>query len=244
MEIFRSSIRDKNIMETPYGIIYRARNIINGKVYIGQTKNKRFKYRIKEHVKNACDGKNSCPKFYRAIRKYGQDNFVWEIICECYNPVDLNKAEDIFIELYLYRKNSYNIRVRADAYINNTKKKKDNRSKRSSEWMISLHEKWREEGYLQHKNREPVSEETRNRMSESAKLRVERGEHNIFTTEQRLKGLETRRKMPLTEERSQKFSEAAKSSWTPERRASWSLKCKEMYKEGKLKNPNVNFKKS
>ena len=59
------------------GIIYKATNLINKKVYIGQTV-KTLKERIYKHL---CEGK--CPHFYRALKKYGKDNFEWEIIKEC-----------------------------------------------------------------------------------------------------------------------------------------------------------------
>ena len=61
-------------------IIYKAQNIINGKVYIGKTI-QLLKYRKNRHLVEARNGSN----FYihASIRKYGQENFTWAIIAQC-----------------------------------------------------------------------------------------------------------------------------------------------------------------
>jgi predicted GIY-YIG superfamily endonuclease len=55
-------------------IVYKATNKINGKIYVGKTYN--FEKRKKEHI---YDIDNDIP-FHRALKKYGIDNFEWEII--------------------------------------------------------------------------------------------------------------------------------------------------------------------
>lgn len=55
--------------------IYRATNIVTNKVYIGFSQNP--KKRILRH--KVCFKTNDS-KFYRAIRKYGWDSFIWEIL--------------------------------------------------------------------------------------------------------------------------------------------------------------------
>lgn len=54
------------------GSIYIATNVINHKVYIGQTK-KSIDIRKGEHIRNANNSNRSefNTRFYRAIRKYG-----------------------------------------------------------------------------------------------------------------------------------------------------------------------------
>ena len=70
--------------------IYIHRNKINNKVYIGQTSqdvNKRW---------NNGEGYKTSPKFYKAIKKYGWDNFEHIIL---YNNLSLEEANKMEIEL-------------------------------------------------------------------------------------------------------------------------------------------------
>lgn len=76
-----------------FGVVYRIINTINGKSYIGQT-TRIMKERLKEH-KNEPTG-----AVYPAFRKYGYDKFEIELLCECYNIVDLNYCEDLIIRSY------------------------------------------------------------------------------------------------------------------------------------------------
>ena len=84
--------------------IYKATNTVNGKVYIGFASN--FKNRIAVH-RSSSNKEDS--KFYRAIRKYGFDAFVWEII---YQSLDhefcLNIMEPFFIREYDSKNSGYN----------------------------------------------------------------------------------------------------------------------------------------
>lgn len=78
-------------------IIYKATNKVNGKVYIGQT-TKTLKERMNSHKK---DSLRMNTYFYRAIRKYGWDNFEWEIIDESATTIEeLNRLEQYYIKLY------------------------------------------------------------------------------------------------------------------------------------------------
>ena len=73
------------------GIIYKA-NFPNGKCYIGQTKNE-LNTRIIQHKSDSKYNTTNIP-FYNAIKKYGFDNIVWEIIDEAESPEELD-AKDI-----------------------------------------------------------------------------------------------------------------------------------------------------
>ena len=62
-------------------IIYKTINLITGKIYIGQT------------TKND-------PKYFgsgiwikKAIKKYGKENFIREVLCECSSQDELNGME-------------------------------------------------------------------------------------------------------------------------------------------------------
>ncbi len=76
-------------------VIYQA-IFPNGKKYIGKTKN--FKNRKYHHLRDANNGSNLI--FHRAINKYGSENIVWEIICECSNIEELNEKEIQFIKVF------------------------------------------------------------------------------------------------------------------------------------------------
>lgn len=62
-------------------VIYKATNTINGKSYIGFDSN--WPHRKYRHLHSARKGKDSDRfLFHKAINKYGEDNFVWEVIKE------------------------------------------------------------------------------------------------------------------------------------------------------------------
>jgi group I intron endonuclease len=61
------------------GKIYKITNVINGKVYIGQTIQKRASSRW--HVHKSLS-KYKEEYLYRAIRKYGLENFKFEVMHE------------------------------------------------------------------------------------------------------------------------------------------------------------------
>lgn len=76
--------------------IYKIENLINHKVYIGQSK--QIEYRWKQHIDRA---KNLEYKthLYLAIRKYSLENFKFEIIEECLED-KLNEREKYWIAYY------------------------------------------------------------------------------------------------------------------------------------------------
>ena len=83
--------------------VYVHTNKINGKKYVGQSSN------IIERWKNG--GKNyfSSVKFFRAIQKYGWDNFTHEILYDNLNKDTANKIEKALIRKYDSINNGYNI---------------------------------------------------------------------------------------------------------------------------------------
>ena len=89
-------------------LIYKATNKMNGKAYVGQTVNS-LKRRKIQHISEAL---NEVDPFYfhNAIRKYGLNNFSWEVIMEgtCSSET-LNKLEKHFILLYNSFENGYNL---------------------------------------------------------------------------------------------------------------------------------------
>lgn len=92
-----------------YGIVYRATNKVNGKVYVGITTTALSK-RIKGHISSGNNPKKVY-KFQRAIRKYGIDSFAFDIIVECLSKEDLCASEVFYINLYQAssQDNGYNL---------------------------------------------------------------------------------------------------------------------------------------
>lgn len=72
-----------------HGIIYKATNITNGKVYIGQTTGS-LNPRIKNHFKCALYKKYP---FYNALNKYKEENFIWEEIDSASSKEELDEKE-------------------------------------------------------------------------------------------------------------------------------------------------------
>ncbi|MGE6717702.1 GIY-YIG nuclease family protein [Peribacillus frigoritolerans] len=62
-----------------YGIIYMCTNQVNQKRYIGKTIQP-LKNRMTQHKSKSLNLSLTSHYFYNGIRKYGWDNFVWEII--------------------------------------------------------------------------------------------------------------------------------------------------------------------
>lgn len=74
------------------GYIYKITNLVNGKLYIGQTKHN-VDTRFKEHSK-------ASSIIGRAIRKYGKDNFTIEIIEEVEDYSTIDARETYWINAY------------------------------------------------------------------------------------------------------------------------------------------------
>lgn len=87
-------------------IIYKATNRVNGKCYIGQTRHS-LDYRKRVHLTKARQGVKT--HFYSAIRKYGEDNFDWEILCSAKDKQQLNELELYYITKYDSIKHGYNM---------------------------------------------------------------------------------------------------------------------------------------
>lgn len=79
--------------------IYKITNQVNGKVYIGQSK--KIENRWEEHRQTSIDLKRNEYNYplYQAFRKYGLENFTFEVIEECL-PKELNQKEIDYISLY------------------------------------------------------------------------------------------------------------------------------------------------
>lgn len=88
-----------------YGYIYVIKNKINEKVYIGQTL-RSVEERFKQYIKPSNHKKHY--KLYRAMNKYGNDNFYYEILESNVCEDIIDEREIYWIEKYDSYKNGYN----------------------------------------------------------------------------------------------------------------------------------------
>lgn len=104
--------------------IYKITNKINGKTYIGQSED--IERRFKHHK-----GIYSDFAIHRAFKKYGIDNFTFEVLYEC--PIEeMNKWETFFITIFgSLSPNGYNLNMGGDGKeVSEETKKKMSESRR------------------------------------------------------------------------------------------------------------------
>ena len=86
--------------------IYKITNQITNKVYIGQSIN--IQYRWKQHKQQAKNNRKN-NKLYQAMRKYGIENFLFEVIEQCkFSQQQLDNRQRYWIEYYNSYENGYN----------------------------------------------------------------------------------------------------------------------------------------
>jgi len=76
--------------------IYVIKNLINGKTYVGQTKN--FANRKAGHLYNSRKG-NERP-LYKSIRKHGEENFLFEVVENGISLELINEREKFWVSHY------------------------------------------------------------------------------------------------------------------------------------------------
>ena len=97
------------------GYIYLITNKINNKKYVGKT-TKSIKERWEEHLKDSKKEKCEIRPLYRAIRKYGIENFTIEEIEKC-NIISLSEKEQYWIKYYNTYEDGYNATLGGDGSI-------------------------------------------------------------------------------------------------------------------------------
>lgn len=144
-------------------IIYKATNLINGKVYIGQSV-RSFRHRKNEHAYSAKNSSDSY--FHRAIRKYRINSFKWEVLCCCFTLEGLNEMEVYFITLYDSFENGYNQELGG---------------------LNSLHSEETREKIRQANLGKEVSKETKQKLREAGKFRIFTKKHRENLSKAQLK---------------------------------------------------------
>lgn len=104
-EILHDEAIKDAVKEEKKWCVYMHTNKINGKKYIGKTCQK------PEYRWNNGDGYKGSPYFYRAILKYGWDNFEHDILVENLSAENACEAEKSLIEQYdtTNQQNGYNL---------------------------------------------------------------------------------------------------------------------------------------
>lgn len=108
--------------------IYKIENMLNHHVYIGQSTN--IKERWQEHQRNGIAGEDANNKvwynypIYRAIRKYGLDNFEFTVLEET-SLEQLNERERYWINYYDSYNNGYNATTGGDGHSQVTELQKE-----------------------------------------------------------------------------------------------------------------------
>lgn len=178
--------------------IYKITNKINGKVYIGQSID--IDTRWRQH----CNAKDNFA-IHNAIKKYGKENFKFEVLLEC--PVDmLNVWERDMIALYdCISPNGYNLTEGGEGYkcSDETRLKMSNAQKgknRSEETKIKISNTQKGKHH---------SEETRLKMSNIRKG-VKLKPHSEETKYKISESLKGKKRQPFSAEHKRKLSESIK----------------------------------
>lgn len=166
-------------------IIYKATNKINGKMYIGQTIST-LKHRMQQHLWFSKKPK-PLSYFHCAIKKYGRNNFSWEIICVCKDMFELNKLEIYYIDFYnSFGENGYNLNNGGTNALLSEKHKK----KISEAWSEERKEKKSKamNGEKNHNWGKKASEETKKKLSKamSGNKHPKWGTHHSEETKKKL----------------------------------------------------------
>lgn len=141
-------------------IIYKTTNLINGKIYVGQTHQNRESYL------------GSGKLLLSAIKKYGKENFSRETLCECSDIEELNDKEKYYIAKFdATNKNiGYNIKAGGQQFLHNDQSKNKLRLAHIGKIFTN-----------QHKLNLKKSRNSRPPMSEEYKIKRKQGKRTIFS---------------------------------------------------------------
>lgn len=120
--------------------IYKITNLLNENAYIGLSVN--IEKRWKDHTKRAFDPKSQeyNKTLYKAFRKYGLENFRFEVLEECQTE-DLNEREKYWITYFNTYHGGYNETPGGDGVHDQKGEKHPNHSLTESD-VIEIREMW------------------------------------------------------------------------------------------------------
>lgn len=93
-------------------IIYKVTNLVNNKIYIGQSVNS-LQHRKSEHYKDAKRLNRNTVYFHNALLKYNKEDFRWEIVDNSNSIEELNAKEIYWISYYnsTNKEKGYNLKA-------------------------------------------------------------------------------------------------------------------------------------
>jgi group I intron endonuclease len=142
-------------------VIYKIRNVVNGKFYVGSTVDSRVRFQT--HRRNLKKGKHQSPHMQAAWNKYGEDCFKFEVveIIEC--SEDLLITEQKWLDEHAGKPYCYNWATDASAPMRG--------KKHTAEALIKLKEAAQKVPKGEHSSlyNVPRSNETRKKISETQK---------------------------------------------------------------------------
>lgn len=200
-------------------IVYKVTNLANGMSYIGQTA-KSLETRKYEH---GIQANHTNFYFHRALKKYGEDKFEWEIIKRCKSHNELTCSEQLFIKQFNTKvPDGYNMTAGGEGTPNRIIRDETRLKLRIANLGKHPSEETRKKLSDSHKGHQH-SEETRRKMSKALMGNTHCVEHKQSEETKRKrseslkghKGYWLGRSMPI--EMRRKKSESVKKSWaTPE----------------------------
>lgn len=207
-----------------YGIIYKIKNQINGKIYIGQTI-----HGFNRRYKNNLEGYTSNTHLKNSITNYGINNFeISKVIDIAFSQVELDIKEEVWIAFYKSydERFGYN-KTTGGGSVTFTKEVKKKMSQ-------SQKEKWKNKEYrksfLPKLKAITQSEGYRNNMSQ-ALINSEAHKQACSSDEFRERQKELKLELWQDEEYAEKVLKAINESWDEERREQASEMMKNRYEE-------------
>jgi group I intron endonuclease len=94
-------------------VIYKIRNVVNQKFYVGSTIN--MKERTRTHRNKLRGNRHHTPHLQAAWNKYGEECFVFEVVEEVGSVDNLQAAEDAWLVAHVGKPHCYNAGLRSGA---------------------------------------------------------------------------------------------------------------------------------
>jgi group I intron endonuclease len=149
--------------------IYQIRNLINGKRYIGSSIN--LEERWNRHKSLLLINQHHSIKFQRAWNKYGEQNFIFEIIEEVRDKQLLLEREQYWMDFFQSYKNGYNICIKAGNCLG-IKRSCKTKNKISKAQMGKKHHSYGKNHSKEHKQK--ISEAMKGENHHNVKLTLEK----------------------------------------------------------------------